>query len=352
MRGSPVDFSAENFEAAPNVVFATRMAPDIELPSLPRQAASRSREDHLLRDVLKRRIEVEHHFAQLGHTYRHGRLYRKFEHSVARPLLRAGLQLTGLYGRGVKNALSPVVREITARFVDLPSALVGFKILHLSDFHLDGIPEITEALVPLLRELAPDVCVMTGDYRFEDHGPCEQVYPLMQRIVSNLRTRFGVFGVLGNHDATEIAFGLERIGIRMLVNESVPIGDTPLWLIGVDDPFDYQCHDLAAAMKAVPFDSFRVLLAHAPEVYEEAVEAGIHLYLSGHTHAGQIRLPRLGPIRRNAKCPRALAHGLWRYKQMQGYTSAGVGCSSLPVRFRCPPEIALIELQPRDNCSS
>ena len=80
--------------------------------------------------------------------------------------------------------------------------------------------------------------------------------------------------------------------------------------------------------------------------FEEADEAGIHLYLSGHTHAGQIRLPYFGAIRRNARCPGDLIYGLWRYRGVQGYTSAGVGCSSLPVRFHCRPEIVLIELQP------
>jgi hypothetical protein len=193
---------------------------------------------------------------------------------------------------------------------------------------------------------------MTGDYRFEDYGSCERVYPLMRQITSNVRTRFGIYGVLGNHDISEMAINLERIGIRMLLNESAAIGDTPLWLVGVDDPFDYQCHDLAKALEPVPADSFRVLLAHAPELYDEANEAGIHLYLSGHTHAGQIRIPYLGAIRRNAKCPGALVHGLWRHKSVQGYTSAGIGCSSLPVRFGCPPEIVLIQLQSANTDSN
>jgi uncharacterized protein len=328
------------------------MVPSIELPRFPEVTESPSSEDRLLWERLKPRIAVEEHFARLGHTYRHGRLYRQFEHLVARPLLKTGLQLTGLYGRGTKNALSPMVRNITVRFTHLPSALVGFQILHLSDFHIDGTPGLAEALVPLLAKLDPDVCVMTGDYRFEDYGSCEQVYPLMRQIVSNVRTRFGTYGVLGNHDTSEMAGKLERIGIRMLVNESVAIGDTPLWLVGVDDPFDYQCHDLPKALEPVPAGSFRVLLAHAPELYDEAVEAGIHLYLSGHTHAGQIRVPCFGAIRRNAKCPSALVHGLWRYRTVQGYTSAGVGCSSLPIRLGCPPEIVLIELQSADTDSN
>lgn len=322
------------------------MASRIELPISSGITERKSGEDRLLQELLQPRIAVEEHFARIGHTHRHGRLYRHFEHAVTRPILRGGLKLMGLYGRGLKNALSPIIRRVIVRFDDLPPVLAGFQILHLSDFHVDGTPGLAEVLVPLLGSLKPDVCVMTGDYRFEDHGPCEAVYPLMQQIASSVRSRFGVYGILGNHDSAEIALRLERIGIRMLVNESVALGETPLWLVGVDDPFDYQCHDLVRALDGVPADSFRVLLAHAPEIYDEAVEAGIQLYLSGHTHAGQIRLPYLGAIRRNARCPGDLIQGLWRYRSVQGYTSAGVGCSSLPVRFHCPPEIALIELQP------
>jgi predicted MPP superfamily phosphohydrolase len=326
------------------------MGPSVELPGFPGLTDSKSREHHLS-ELLKRRIAVEERFARLGHTYRHGSLYRRFERTVARPLLKAGLQLTGLYRRGINNALCPIVRRIEVRFEDLPPALTGFQILHLSDFHIDGTPGLVDSLAPLLRTVEPDVCVMTGDYRFEDYGSCEEVYPLMREIVSSVRARFGIYGVLGNHDPSEIAVNLERIGIRMLVNESVAIRETPLWLVGVDDPFDYQCHDLNKALEPVPEGSFRVLLAHSPEIYDEAVEAGIQLYLTGHTHAGQIRVPVFGAIRRNAKCPSALVYGLWRYKGLNGYTTAGVGCSSLPVRFGCAPEIVLIELQPTSTTS-
>jgi uncharacterized protein len=318
-------------------------------PYLPEAAGTfaASTRRHLLIELLADRKAVEEQFAREGHTHRHGRLYRQFEHRVTRPALRTALKLSGLYPRGLQNALSPIVKQIPLTFADLPDGLDGFQILHLSDFHIEGTPGLADALCEILCELKADVCVMTGDYRFEDYGPCEPIYPLMRQIVASLQTRLGVFGILGNHDHSEIAFRLEEMGIRMLVNESVPVGEPggPLWLIGVDDPFDYQCHDLQKAMASVPPDSFRVLLAHAPEIYEEANREGIHLYLSGHTHGGQIRLPGIGAVRRNANCPAPLVYGHWHYKGVQGYTSAGVGCSSLPVRYGCPPEIVLIELQ-------
>lgn len=304
--------------------------------------------ENLLDELLAPRVLVEAEFARLGHTFRHGRLYRKFEHHVTRPLLKSVLQLTGLYPRGCRNALSPVVKDLILRFEDLPPALEGFRILHMSDFHVEGTPGLAEALVPVLRETAADVCVLTGDYRFEDHGSCEPVFPIMREIVSSIRSRLGTFAILGNHDSSEMALRLEdEVGVRMLVNEAVAVGPSsaPLWLIGVDDPFDYRTHDLKAALKCVPENGFSVLLAHAPEIYEEAARADIRLYLSGHTHAGQIRLPLLGAIRHNANCPKSLAYGHWKHGGMQGYTTAGVGCSSLAVRFGCPPEIVLLELR-------
>ncbi|MBV8551527.1 MAG: metallophosphoesterase [Acidobacteriaceae bacterium] len=300
-----------------------------------------------LEELLEPRIAVERHFAQLGRTYRHGKLHRFFEMYVTRPVLRNGLQLAGLYERGKRNALNPELRTVPMYFDGLPDEYDGFQILHLSDFHIDGTDGLTEVLAERLSELRPDLCVFTGDYRFEDRGPCDAVYPRMRSIVSSIRARHGIFGILGNHDAGEIAYQLEDMGVQMLVNEFAEInqGGESLWLAGVDDNFDYGTHDLEKALSSVPSDGFKILLAHAPELYDAAADKGIDLYLAGHTHAGQIRVPVLGALKHNARCPRAYIHGHWRHRGMQGYTSAGIGCSSLPIRYNCRPEIVLVELR-------
>lgn len=311
-----------------------------------------AREESSLAERLKPRIAVEQEFARLGHTYRHGRLHRAVENHFARPALKLALRCAGLYGRGVGNALRPVVRELCLWFSNLPPGFDGFRILQISDLHIDGTDGLAEALSCLLSTVESDVCVLTGDYRFEDRGPCEAVYPLMRMIVSSISAKHGIFGILGNHDPAEIAFFLEENGVRMLVNESAGIrfrDEASLALIGIDDPFDYRCDDLPGALAGVPENAFKVLLAHAPELYEQASESGIDLYLSGHTHAGQIRFPVIGSLHNNARCPRSYAFGHWTHGGMQGYTTAGAGCSSLPVRFNCPPEIALIELRKSDS---
>ena len=188
--------------------------------------------------------------------------------------------------------------------------------------------------------------MFTGDYRFDVKGSCAGVYAPMRDVISSISSRHGIVGVLGNHDVAEIAFGLEELGVRMLVNEALEIRrrNESLWLAGIDDPFDYRCDDLKAALANVPHQGFKILLAHTPDLFEPAAKAGVALYLCGHTHAGQIRLPGIGSLKHNSKSPREYSFGHWEYGQMQGYTTAGVGCSALRVRYNCPPEAVLIEL--------
>jgi uncharacterized protein len=307
-----------------------------------------SLEERSLSERLQSRIEVEQHYARIGHTLRHGPVARAFERKIERPLLRLGLKAASLYEQGMRNALAVSTTRIRLSFPNLPPAFEGFQILQISDFHIDGVDGLAEALEQALSNLPvePDLCVFTGDYRFEDLGDCQAVYPRMRKVVHSIRAKHGIYGILGNHDAAEMAFALEEFGVRMLVNDAAEIerANGTLWLLGVDDKFDYRCDDLPAALAGVPPQAFKILLSHSPELYKEASREGIQLYLTGHTHAGQIRLPGIGALKHNARCPRRMAFGAWRHRGMQGYTSAGVGCSGLPVRFHCRPELVLIEL--------
>ncbi|GIX47438.1 MAG: hypothetical protein KatS3mg131_1649 [Candidatus Tectimicrobiota bacterium] len=266
---------------------------------------------------------------------------------LVKTLLRLGLRLSGLYRRGERNALSPVVRHLRFAFAALPEAFCGFTILHLSDLHVDGHPELPARLHARLRDLPVDLCVLTGDYRFAVSGPCHAVYPGMARLLAGVRARHGILGVLGNHDLSEMVPEFERLGVRMLVNEAVAVqrGSERLWVVGLDDPHYYGCDDLPGALLEVPPEAFKILLVHTPEMVEEAAASGIHLYLCGHTHGGQICLPFLGPLVTHASCPRRFARGVWQHRGMQGYTSPGVGCSGVVARFLCPPEIGLLELR-------
>jgi predicted MPP superfamily phosphohydrolase len=266
-------------------------------------------------------------------------------------LLRGGLRCSGLYWRGKRNArhLSIVHHEVD--LPRLPANFNGYTLLQLSDLHIDLNPPLVEALAERLEEIEYDACVITGDFRAATFGPFEAALEGVAKIREHLRGP--IYAVLGNHDFIEMVPGLESMGIRMLLNESVELArdQVPIYLAGVDDPHMYETDNVEKAASGLPEDGVSILLAHSPEVYKLAAHAGFDLMLCGHTHGGQICLPGGRPILRNARCPRRLGRGAWRHHGLRGYTSPGTGCVVVDVRFNCPPELTLHHLRvaPREQ---
>jgi predicted MPP superfamily phosphohydrolase len=155
------------------------------------------------------------------------------------------------------------------------------------------------------------------------------------------------YGVIGNHDFIEFVPPLEEAGVRILLNETVVVEwhGARLYLSGVDDPHFYETDSLDKAAESLPASAKAILLSHSPEIYRQAAAADYSLMLCGHTHAGQICLPGGVPILTNARGPRRIKSGPWRHRQMRGYTSPGVGCSGVPVRFFCPPAVTVHTLR-------
>ncbi len=297
-------------------------------------------------DLAKKRKSIE--VGRFESWLTHGKGSYHFENcSWLRVVVDRFLRCVGLRARGERNALAMTVRSVTFEFDDLPEAFDGFRILHLSDIHADGMAGLAESICEAIENLEYDLCVLTGDYRFEIYGPYHAAEHAMAKIVKAIDAPLGTVGILGNHDFAEAAAMLEEMGVTMLVNSSHEVrrGEDSLWFVGVDDPHFYGCDDLPGALAGVPDEAFRILLVHTPEIYEEAARMDCRLYLCGHTHAGQICIPLLGAVMLNASCPRRYTRGAWRFQEMSGFTSNGVGSSMVPVRFFCSPEIGLIELR-------
>lgn len=261
-------------------------------------------------------------------------------------LLTWFFKLTGLYAKGERNALAIAIEETTFSFPDLPENFDNFRILFLVDLHLDGLPGLDRRLSALLEPLEVDLCLIGGDFRMKTYGGSEAAIGKLQSPIQRIAASCGTYGVLGNHDCIEMLPELEDTGLVMLINEAIAVElqDQRIWIAGVDDPHYYRLHDAQSAARDIPKKEFFILLAHSPEAYIEAAAAGADLYLCGHTHGGQVCLKPGTPLITNSRAPRYTAAGKWRYQQMQGYTSRGVGPSSIPVRFNCPGEISIITL--------
>ncbi len=263
------------------------------------------------------------------------------------PTIKRGLHLAGLYRRGVANARDVRIVKHELTFPDLPPAFDGYRLLHLTDFHIDSLPGLEDVISEQVTSLPCDACVLTGDYRFLAFGdyPPEVRYPL-QQIMHSVRATDGIYAVLGNHDTHPAVRLLEGMNVRVLLNESVTLdrGAQQITLTGTDDPHYYYHPEMVSALRQSP-DSFKVALVHSPELYQEAAAEGYHLYLCGHTHGGQVCMPGGTPVLRNLRKGRHLASGRWQAQQMIGYTSAGCGVSGLPVRFFSRGEITLFTLK-------
>ena len=292
----------------------------------------------------RQRMNIEHYHA--AEVFGGGRT--RF-HPENFPVLRVGLQIalriSLFYWWGNWNARHHRVRENTVLLHRLPSAFEGFRILHLSDLHLDIDPQITDGLLKILEPLEYDLCVITGDYRSETFGPWERAIAETARVMAVLKQP--CYGILGNHDSLGMTPFLEDMGLRMLLNEHVVIGrgGESIYLAGIDDPHYYETENFQQALAGIPPAATTILLSHTAETYRKALACGIDYMLSGHTHGGQICLPGGFAPMRNAQHPRSMDKGSWSYHELQGYTTAGVGCSMVPVRFFCPPEVVIHTLR-------
>ncbi|RCW73572.1 hypothetical protein DET61_102290 [Marinobacter nauticus] len=256
-------------------------------------------------------------------------------------LIRFCLKAVGLLRRAQANSLKLTTEHNTFVLPDLPSAFEGFRILHLTDLHVDMDEANLQAVIRQIAPLDYDLCVLTGDYRQRTWGPVDDALDGMARLRQAIHG--DAYAVLGNHDSVRMVPALEDMGYRLLMNEMVPLerGDSRLYLAGVDDAHYYKVHNLHRAGDDIPAGGISLLLSHTPEIWREAAHAGYDLFLCGHTHGGQICLPGGIPLTLDSDCPRRLGRGLWQVNGMQGYTSPGAGTSVLNVRLNCPPEVTI-----------
>jgi predicted MPP superfamily phosphohydrolase len=243
-----------------------------------------------------------------------------------------------------------VTRE-TLTVSGLAPALGGLRIGYLSDLHRSDTVthEMAAVAVDLLMAERPDLIVLGGDYVTWGGGQNRRFVVPAAEALAPLSAPHGIFAVLGNHDdAREMPAALARCGFDVLTDARTQIqvrGET-LDLAGIQF-WTRKIVDIERVIRGAGRNL--VLLAHTPSRLIEATALGIPLVLSGHTHGGQIVLPGLGAVA--AKEVPVIA-GSARREATAIFVSRGVGTVYIPVRLNCPPEVAVLTLQPVDPTSS
>ncbi|MFF8551426.1 metallophosphoesterase [Streptomyces sp. NPDC015501] len=255
----------------------------------------------------------------------------------------AGLATVGYGAYGVLRG--PSVKRITVPLARLPRAAHGFRIAVVSDIHIGPIlgRAHTRRIVDTINATSPDLIAVVGDLvdgSVADLGSAAE--PL-----ASLRARHGSYFVTGNHEyfsgAQQWVDHVRELGLVPLENARVEIEGFDL--AGVNDiagETEGQGPDFARALGDRDRGRAAVLMAHQPVVIHDAVEHGVDLQLSGHTHGGQ-----LWPGNYLAELANPTVAGLERYGDTQLFVSRGAGAWGPPVRVGAPSDITVVELASR-----
>jgi predicted MPP superfamily phosphohydrolase len=266
--------------------------------------------------------------------------------SLVLEILGRGLQLTPWYARGVRNALDLELTRLELKVTGLPAVFDGYRILHVSDSHLDVLPSVADAAARLLDGLEVDLLAVTGDVHGRKRHPLSRSVEPLKRALAGVIVRDRRLAVLGNHDPVEMIEALGALGIETLVNRTTALsrGGEVLHVTGLDDVHNFYSPAARTALDQ-KVDGCRIALVHSAEMADHAAAAGCALYLCGHTHAGQVCLPGGRIVFTQLVRCRHAASGLWREGAMVGYTSPGLGVSPPAVRFNSRGGAALITLR-------
>ena len=234
-----------------------------------------------------------------------------------------------------------------------PSPSAGAKrpplrLVFASDLHIGPLtpPRLLDNAFRLMAEAAPDVLVLGGDYVFLDVTPA-MARELEARVAAvPARTKLAV---LGNHDLWTdhqlIEEALARAGAQVLVNHAVrlPPPHGHVAVVGLDEPWTGQA-DGARAFAAAGDAPIKIAVSHAPEGLPFVEGRGAGLLLCGHTHGGQVALPR-GPVVVHGPLGRRWPSGLHQVAGLQLFVSRGLGAVDVPFRAWAPPDVTLFTIR-------
>ncbi len=282
------------------------------------------------------------------------------------------------------------VRQVTFTLPHLPAAFDRYRIVQLTDLHIDNLKDIDrlQKIVQLTAQQQPDLVVLTGDYITAaiSEPPASPVakqksrttpyqgmshltfldtitnvtgantnrlepvksLPTLATGLRQLRAPDGMVAVLGNHDQwndPRLVQTLQALGIKILANDLTPIqrGTAQIQIAGVKDLMVKQA-DLQPILTKMGTAEGAILLAHEPDFADISAATGkFDLQLSGHSHGGQVHIPGLKRI--TPPLGKKYPAGQYQIQQMIQYTSRGLGLVTPRVRFNCRPEITVITLR-------
>jgi predicted MPP superfamily phosphohydrolase len=252
----------------------------------------------------------------------------------------------------------PFALETTHRTIQSrhwPAGTPPIRLLHLSDLHVERLTRREAHLLELVEQARPDLIVITGDYLNLSYVNDPLARAEVRKVLAQLDAPCGVYATLGSPPVDPRATTpslFAGLNIRLLRDEVAVLNfadGRTLSLLGMDCDHDLGTDSrvFQQLVKLAPPDSMQVLLYHSPELMPLVQQSPVDLYLCGHTHGGQVRLPLYGAVITSSALGKRYEMGQYTEQDTTLYISRGIGLEGLSaprMRLLCPPEIILFAL--------
>ncbi len=288
---------------------------------------------------------------------------KRFRSVLLIPIVCVFIGLCYLYGRLIEVDWIKI-KYINTPIRGLPEEFEGFKIVHLSDLHVTKLGRREKKLPMMVNSIDADAIVITGDFTHTREGETfvtRDGEAIAAAIVSQLKAKYGKWGVDGNWDSTQTIKACEEAGMKMLLTKAdvIEVGGKKLGIIGLRQGVAYRAVSIETQRNIIsrlksqfPDGTPVIILSHMPRIIHSAQEENVDLVLSGHTHGGQVRIPFGPAIETPSDMGIWYSKGLFKFKNTYLSINPGIGLEPGPdyiqVRFWCRPEITVIVLRQAD----
>lgn len=250
--------------------------------------------------------------------------------------------------------IEPVL--LTVQYENIYSNLLSdkndIKIIQFSDAHISEFFDVNnlKKTVYKINNENPHIVVFTGDLleQYNEYENKDNIHEIW-KVLSEINAPLGKYAVYGNHDyggGAERAYKqiMENSGFKLLLNEKIRIDEHNINIIGMDDSI-FGTFNKEVIISYLDEDYFNIILSHEPDVAEHFFEYNADLFLTGHSHGGQINLPFINYTPPLAQKYKRGMYDIHNYRQTKVYVNVGLGTSQIPMRFMAAPELTVFTLR-------
>ncbi|MEE8307755.1 MAG: metallophosphoesterase [Gammaproteobacteria bacterium] len=221
------------------------------------------------------------------------------------------------------------------------------RIVHLTDLHVHPtLPlEYYQEVVSVAEQSEPDIAVFTGDFITS-----LDALPNLAKVLRPI-AKLETYAVLGNHDYWADADAVRNVitesRLRLLSDQTISFrtGENQVAVTGYDYPWGTKDKSITPQRDEMLY----IVLSHTPDNIYRISESSADLTFSGHYHAGQIRIPIIGPIVVPSVYGRRFDHGHFVVNNTHLFVASGIGAANPPVRIYCQPDIFVVDIAPEKD---